>query len=37
MPKYANYFKFFFLYIINYNFVLCVMHITPHLHVIKDS
>jgi hypothetical protein len=24
-------------YIINYNFVLYVMHITPHLHMVKDS
>jgi hypothetical protein len=27
---------FFFFGIINYNFVLYVMHITPHLHVVKD-
>jgi hypothetical protein len=26
----------FFFNIINYNFVLYVMHITPHLHVVKD-
>jgi hypothetical protein len=26
----------FFFYIINYNFVLYVMHITPHLHKVKD-
>jgi hypothetical protein len=26
----------FFSYIKNYNFVLDVMHITPHLHVVKD-
>ncbi len=26
----------FFLGIINYNFVLYFMHITPHLHVVKD-
>jgi hypothetical protein len=28
---------FFFLGIIKYNYVLYVMHITPHLHVVKDS
>jgi hypothetical protein len=27
----------FFLHIINYNFFFYVMHITPHLHVVKDS
>jgi hypothetical protein len=26
----------FCFYIIKYNFVLDVMHITPHLHVVKD-
>jgi hypothetical protein len=32
------YFLLLFIIILirNYNFVLCVMHITPHLHVVKD-
>jgi hypothetical protein len=26
----------FFIYIIKYNFVLYVMQITPHLHLVQD-
>jgi len=34
---YENLFFFLIIFFINYNFVLDVMYITPHLHVVKDS
>jgi hypothetical protein len=30
-------FNLLFYYFINYNFVLDVMYITPHLHAVKDK
>jgi hypothetical protein len=30
-------FNALFLFFVNYNFVVDVMYITPHLHVVKDS